>query len=167
MRKALLASVACAPLLFGCQPQNDAPPLTLSQAESVQLENQLDQILNTGTQQLTLTANVSMAMTPPDADGAQCANAGITVIGEMQKVNTVLQGQQLGGIPAAEVASVMIPGTAQFDNVVNVLGGGCFAKAHDISSAITIASSPAAILALALPQLAGLAPAVAPLAALP
>jgi hypothetical protein len=162
---ALLLMAACAPTGPGTTPTTlPSPPLTLSQADSLAIENYVDQLLNTGVQQLTLTQNVALSFTPPDTGGAQCAGGGITVVQELQKTQAVLQGQQLGGIPAAEVMSVMIPDSDQFNNVVDVLGSQCFIKARTVNSSITAASNPALIIGTALGGLQGIAPAVAPLA---
>ena len=142
MKKFLVVSSALAGLgvLTAC---------ALSSAQSQQTIANLTTILNTAQSDLASTIAVANAMTPPDTDGAQCAQAAQAVNASMQKVMGALPaGSVVGVFTTAEVASAFAPGSAQFNQAVKTIETGRIAKVHDINQAgAATVGMPAAIVA--------------------
>lgn len=152
-RRALLSTVAPLCALFlagavsGCTVPSSSTTITV-----------LSQIANTGTADLNGAVAVANAATPPDLDGAQCAQGILTVGAAIKKTASALPaGTTVGVFTVGEVASLYQPGSAQFVWATNMLGSSCFAKVADVRHA---ALSTDAIIA-ALPALFQLAPIVA------
>jgi len=77
-----------------------------------------------------------LAATPPDTDGATCADGAATVAAAIQKVAAVTAGKTVGAFSVAEIASLYQPGSAQFNWAVKTLEAACIAKIHDTNQAI-------------------------------
>jgi hypothetical protein len=124
-----------------------------TQANSDVVTQTLTQLTNTAVTDLATTKMLALAATPPDADGAQCADAATVVAQALQKLAAAQKGQVVGALSAAEFASLVQPGSAQFNWAVKTLETGCIAKIHDVNQAI---NSTAGIMT-ALPAILGLA----------
>lgn len=137
----LLALTCFTGLLTGC--------VQGSTAAGQQTLANLTVIANTAKADLASTIAVANAMTPPDTDGVQCATATQTVQGELSAVlAAVPNGSTVGVFTAAELASALAPGSAQFNQVVKTIETGCIAKLHDVNQAgAATAGVPAAIAA--------------------
>lgn len=143
----LFAAIASLALLAGC----------VGASQSSQIEKVLTQLGNTLADDLAGQKAVALAATPPDTDGAACADAGMQVATAIQKVAAVTAGTQVGALTLAEIGTLYQPGSAQFNWAVKTLETGCIAKVHDVNQAI---NSTAGIIA-ALPQVLVLAAAPA------
>lgn len=128
--KNFLISVVIVGLLGGCQQFN-------SQVSDPALKT-LAQIGNTAVADATQAKAVALAATPPDTDGANCWTGVITAIGEIQQVNAAAGGSNAGVFTATEMASLYQPGSAQFDQVTNLVASACVAKANDVLGAANV-----------------------------
>ena len=90
---------------------------------------------NKASADLTQAIAVANAATPPDADGAACATAGLTANTAIQQVVTASGGKGAGAFTVAEIASLYQPGSPQFQWVVKTVGSGCFNKVADVQQA--------------------------------
>jgi hypothetical protein len=123
MKKLLLTSLT---LSLAC--------CTLPSANSNALLTALTNLANTGTGDLNSAIAVANAATPPDIDGATCAQGGLAVVASMQKELSALPaGSTVGVFTLAEVSSLYAPGSAQANAVVKTLETACIAKLHDIN----------------------------------
>lgn len=96
----------------------------------------LTDLANTATGDLQSAVAVANAATPPDADGAACAQGGLTVVASMQKeLQALPNGATVGLFTTAEVASLYAPGSAQANYVVKTIETACIAKLHDLNQA--------------------------------
>lgn len=116
----------------------------------------LAQIANTAQTDLQNVENVANAATPPDTDGATCAAAVITVLGQIQKVNAADTTANAGVFTIAEMASLFQPGSAQYNQAQNTIATGCISKANDVLGAANV---------VALGGVASVLPKLLPLAA--
>jgi hypothetical protein len=134
-----LLALTCTGLLGGCA--NNAQGQTV-------LSN-LTTIANTASADLTTAIAVANAATPPDADGAACASAALTVATNIKAVIAATPaGATVGVFTTAEIASLYAPGSAQFNQAVKTIETGCIAKLHDINQAgASTLGQPAAIAA--------------------
>jgi hypothetical protein len=100
----------------------------------------LAQIGNTASADALQAKAVALAATPPDTDGANCWTAVNTAIGEIAQVNTAAgAGSANAGVfTAAEMASLFQPNSAQYNQIVNLIGAGCVAKANDVLGAANV-----------------------------
>ena len=118
-----------------------------------QITSVLDQIANTSTADLKTSIAVANAATPPDADGAACAQAVLTVSASMQKVlaASTAAGGTIGAFTVAEIASLYQPGSAQYNYAIKTVGTGCLNKAVDVAgqTANAVISAVPAVVALA------------------
>lgn len=128
--KNFLISVMIVGLLGGCQQFN-------SQVSDPALKT-LAQIGNTAVADATQAKAVALAATPPDTDGANCWTGVITAIGEIQQVNAAAGGSNAGVFTTAEMASLYQPGSAQFNQVTNLIASACVAKANDVLGAANV-----------------------------
>lgn len=128
--KNFLISVAIVGLLGGCQQFN-------SQVADPALKT-LAQIGNTAVTDATQAKVVALAATPPDTDGANCWTGVITAIGEIQQVNAAAGGANAGVFTTAEMASLYQPGSAQFNQVTNLIASACVAKSNDVLGAANV-----------------------------
>jgi len=116
----------------------------------------MNQIANTATGDLNSAIAVANAATPPDVDGATCAQGALTVNAAMQKVLAATPtGATVGAFTSAEIASLYQPGSAQFNYVVKTLETACIAKVHDVNQAaqstVSVIAAIPTVLALAAP----------------
>lgn len=124
MKKLLLVGAATL-ALSGC---------ALPAAQSNAFLTALTKLINTNAGDFNSAIAIANAATPPDVDGAQCAQGGLTVVGQMQKQLAALPaGSTVGVFTAAEVASLWAPGSAQANQIVKTLETACIAKLHDIN----------------------------------
>jgi len=137
-----------------------------SSTSNTQVNGVLTQLANTATGDLTSAAAVANAATPPDADGATCGAAALTVAAAMQKVLLVTappvagaKPATIGAFTAAEIASLYQPGSPQYQWAVKTLVSGCAAKIIDVQQAANANLSIAGLIAAI--------PSVLPLAAVP
>jgi len=107
----------------------------------------LTTIANTAQSDLSEAVIVANAATPPDVDGANCANAASVVAANIKKVMAATPaGATVGVFTTAEIASLYAPGSAQFNAAITTIETGCIAKLHDINQAgASTAGLPAAI----------------------
>lgn len=92
----------------------------------------LSRIANTAGADLTTVISVAQAATPPDNDGALCAQAALVVQGEIARVVAAANVPTAGALTVAELASLFQPGSAQYNLANNTLASGCIGKANDI-----------------------------------
>jgi hypothetical protein len=97
----------------------------------------LAQIGNTAVADAQTAKAVALAATPQDIDGANCWAGVVTAIGEIAQVNAAAQaGAGTAGVfTAAEMASLFQPGSAQYNQVTNLVASACVAKANDVLGA--------------------------------
>lgn len=116
----------------GCQQFN-------TQVASPALQT-LAQIGNTAVADAQQAKAVALAATPPDTDGANCWTGVVTAIGEIQQVNSAAAsgGKAAGVFTAAEMASLFQPGSAQYNQVTNLVASACIAKANDVVGAANV-----------------------------
>lgn len=148
MGAAILAFASAAVVMEGCAQVNSA---------SSQVLQTLAQIGNTAQADAAQAKAVALAATPPDTDGANCWTGVSTAIGEIQQVNAAANaGQSRAGVfTAAEMASLFQPGSAQYNQVVNLVGTACIAKANDVMGAANVVGA-GGVMAI-LPQIIPLA----------
>lgn len=127
MKTGLVVTALSLSLLGGC---------ALPAANSNQLVQALTKLANTATGDLNSAVAVADAATPVDADGATCAEGGLTVVSAMQKELMALPaGATVGLFTTAEVASLYAPGSAQTNFIVKTIETACIAKLHDVNQA--------------------------------
>jgi len=145
------SSLLALAVLLGC---------TQLDAASNKVLQTLAQIGNTAVADATQAKAVALAATPPDTDGANCWTGVITAIGEIQQVNSAANaaGSAAGVFTTAEMASLFQPGSAQYNQVTNLVATACISKANDILGAANVVAA-GGVMAI-LPQ-------VIPLAAAP
>lgn len=148
MGAAILAFASATVVMEGCAQLNSA---------SSKILQTLAQIGNTAQADAAQAKAVALAATPPDTDGATCWTGVSTAIGEIQQVNTAANaGQSKAGVfTAAEMASLFQPGSAQYNQVVNLVGTACIAKANDVMGAANVVGA-GGVMAI-LPQIIPLA----------
>lgn len=131
MGAAILAFASAAVVMADCAQVNSA---------SSKILQTLAQIGNTAQADAAQAKAVALAATPPDTDGANCWTGVSTAIGEIQQVNTAANaGQSKAGVfTATEMASLFQPGSAQYNQVVNLVGTACIAKANDVMGAANV-----------------------------
>lgn len=126
MRNVVVATIGIA-ALAACATANTNP-----------LINELAKISAAGLadlQRVEAVASVPNAALPggiEDKDGLACAQAAVTVLTQIQAVNTAANGPGAGALTVAEMASLFQPGSPQYDSAANTLGTGCLAKANDV-----------------------------------
>ena len=138
----------------------------LPQAQYDQVTQVLTQLTDTAIADMQTGKRLALAATPPDADGAMCfgnlpdpanpadtGSGGLGVAFALQKLAAAQKGQTVGALTAAEFASIVQPGSAQWNWAVKTLEVACISKIHDTNQAI---NSTAEIFT-ALPAILGLA----------
>jgi len=138
----------------------------LPQAQSDQVTQVLTQLTDTAIADMQTGKKLSLAATPPDSDGAMCfgnlpdpavagdtGSGGLGVAYALQKLAAAQKGQTVGALTAAEFASIVQPGSAQWNWAVKTLEMACIAKVHDTNQAI---NSTAGVFT-AIPAILGLA----------
>jgi hypothetical protein len=142
MRKFIIAAVAALPLV-ACTAfnQNVVDPLITD----------LSKINATATADLQQAVVVANAATPPDQDGANCANAAIGVSADINKVFAAANGgtSASGPLTLAELASLFQPGSIQYDTEKQKLQSGCAGKAADVLGAAGVLAAGGVVGALA------------------
>jgi hypothetical protein len=101
----------------------------------------LAQVGNTAVADATQAKAVALAATPPDTDGANCWSGVIAAIGEINQVNAAATGGPAGAagvFTGAEMASLFQPGSAQYNQVTNLIATSCVAKANDVLGAANV-----------------------------
>lgn len=139
---------------------------TISPEQSSQIGQVLTRVGNTLEASLQQQAQVALAATPPDLDGARCAGAlpdpakpgdlgsgALAVAAAIQRVSAVTIGKPVGALTVAELATLYQPGSAQWNWAVTTLETACIAKIHDVNQAV---NSTGGVIA-ALPQVLALA----------
>lgn len=130
MIRKLLATTALTLTITGCS-------LLFPSSTNNGILATLNQIANTATADLNSQIAVANAATPPDVDGAACAQGALTVAAAMQKVLAATPtGSTVGAFTAAEIATLYQPGSAQFNWAVKTLETACIAKVHDVNQAV-------------------------------
>lgn len=145
MSKTIITSIFVTTLLSGCA--------TFNTKVIDPLITDLSKINATATADLQIVVSVANAATPPDTDGANCAQAAITVAGQVQKVNTAAAGTGAGVLTTAELASLFQPGSAQYNAAKQVLVSGCAAKAQDVLGAAGVVAAGGVVGMIAAGQL--------------
>lgn len=147
---ALALILGCAVNIGGCAQIDSASNKVLTT---------LAQIGNTAIADATQAKAVALAATPPDTDGANCWTGVITAIDEINQVNTAANaaGSKAGVFTATEMASLFQPGSAQYNQVVNLVGTACIAKANDVLGAANVVAAGGVMAVL--PSVISLAPA--------
>ena len=109
----------------------------------------LTTIANAATADLNSVIAVANAATPPAPHLASCATAALTVGAAMQKVLAATPaGSTVGAFTAAAVASLYLPGSAQYNFAITTIETGCIAEVHDVMQAgASVAGLPAAMAA--------------------
>lgn len=150
MRTTLLASICAAAFvtsLAGCAGGGAGGQATIAN---------LTTIANTATADLNTAIAVANAATPPDTDGANCAQAALTVANNIKAVLAATPATATVGVfTAAEIASLYAPGSAQFNQAVKTIETGCIAKLHDLNQAGAATLGQPAAIAAALSIAAG------------
>src|SRR5215469_11301004 len=96
---------------------------------------------------------VALAATPPDQDGANCADAAITVSASINRVFAAATGSTASGpLTAAELASLFQPGSIQYNTARQTLTSGCAAKAQDVLGAAGVLAAGGVVGAIAAGQ---------------
>lgn len=157
MRSLLRASCAVLPLLL-------ASCAAINTTVVDPLLTDLSKINNTAIADLQQAIKVADAATPPDVDGASCAQSAITVGGQINAVFAAANngGSATGPLTLAELASLFQPGSIQYDQAKQTLTSGCAAKAQDVLGAAGVLAAGGVVGAIAagsiLPTLAAAAP---------
>jgi hypothetical protein len=149
------ATLLATALLSGCSLFSN--PTVINTTVVDPLITDLSKINNTAMADLVVVQKTALAATPPDADGAQCAAAAITVGGQIAAVNTAASGTGAGILTTAELASLFQPGSAQYNQVKQTLTSGCAAKAQDVLGAAGVLAAGGVVGAIAAGQLLPLA----------
>jgi hypothetical protein len=121
-RYTLLAAIA----LAGCATTPQATDPVIST---------LARLADTSIADLTTSKAVALAATPPDTNGAACADAAIGVARSMQKVAAAATGKTVGAFTVAEIASLYQPHSPQYEAAANALLTGCIAKIRTVKGA--------------------------------
>ena len=138
----------------------------LNQVASDQVTTVLTELTNKQILDLQTARSLALAATPPDGDGSQCfgslpdpskpgdtGTGALAVAAALQRLVAAQKGAVVGAISTAEFASIVQPGSEQFNWAVKTLETACIAKVHDVNQAI---NSTAGIFT-ALPAILGLA----------
>lgn len=132
---AILVFFSGAVVLDGCAQQITGAQSAIQKQIVDPLLTDLSKIGNTTGADLKNVVAVANAATPPDADGANCATAALTVQQQIAKVLTAANTPAAGVLTTAEVASLFQPGSAQYNQARQTLTSGCAAKAQDVLGA--------------------------------